>query len=138
LIHTGSAAELMKSQPTKLSMVKRAILHFIKNNRGFTILETIIILLVIGILIAAAAPKFIAVRRQALQATTLYTITKHEYPEKLDYAAVNEPPSVSPYFEVVIENPIVNNVWSKVSDINTYKAPNDSIYVYDPEEGIIK
>jgi len=133
-------------------MVKRAILHFIKNNRGFTILETIIILLVIGILIAAAAPKFIAVRRQALQATTLYTITnvntgityyyilqdEHEYPEKLDYAAVNEPPSVSPYFEVVIENPIVNNVWSKVSDINTYKAPNDSIYVYDPEEGIIK
>ncbi len=125
--------------------------HLSKNN-GFTLIETIVILLLIGILISVATPRFLSIRDEAINASTvsiisnvnsgiiLYYVTGDamQYPERLDQAEVGESSLIKPYFEVVLMQGISNKAWSKTISINHYHAPNDSIYVYDPVNGRLR
>jgi len=124
----------------------------LNNNRGFTFIELLVVTTVLGILIAIAVPKIISLRDDAFNAVSeavignvnsgiaLYFLTKGEfkYPEKLDDAQVGDSPEIKPYFDVVLQRGIRDTKWSKIGTIYTYRAPNDSLYTYDPETGSIK
>ncbi|MFC1728974.1 prepilin-type N-terminal cleavage/methylation domain-containing protein [candidate division KSB1 bacterium] len=128
------------------------MIAYSKNRQGFTLLETVVIIVVIGILVTAALPKVISLRREALQAVSVSVIGSvntgiayyyilsepNHYPDKLDQAGSGDSPGETPYFDVVIEYGIRDSRWSKTGDIFSYRAPNDTLYVYDPAAGIIK
>jgi len=128
------------------------MLTVLRKKDGFSFIEVIVVLIVLGILIAVAIPKFISLQDVAINAATVSIIAHvntgirlyylfsdfKDFPDKLDNAGVGDSPIEKPFFEIVLVNGITDDKWQKIVNIKTYQAPNDSIYVYFPTQGYIK
>lgn len=125
--------------------------------RGFTLIEFIIIILVISILAAMGALRFVDFKSDADRATEEATVNIVNvglntyyvesvmlertplYPLTLDGSAAGvKASSDNPFFTNVLESPgVTYGAWYKVSDLS-YQGPSGTTYVYDPLEGTFR
>lgn len=122
-----------------------------KTKRGFTILELILVILIVGILAIAAIPFFQNMRDKALRAAEdgvvgavrggLNTYRAESqvlnrtpaYPLTLDTANAGDASVTNPFFMTVLASPIVTQ-WSKQG--LAYTGPAGNVYNYYPDQGV--
>jgi prepilin-type N-terminal cleavage/methylation domain-containing protein len=121
---------------------------------GFTLIELITAMLIIGIVVGIAVPKFIDFREEALAAIEAQAIASIKiginnyyiesiksnrepvFPILLDNAPGDSVACDSnPFFDVVLtQGGIRDSSWEKLTEI-TYQLPSSSIFKYNPETG---
>ena len=119
---------------------------------GFTIIEVVLVLLILGILAGVAAPKLFSTSSSAETAIEQQIVRRVQdgielyYLEKLSTGAPEFPTSLdsvgsgsicrgsSPCFIKVLNRGISDNDWQKVTSYE-YQAPSGNTYVYNPSTG---
>jgi len=62
------------------------MLRFLKNKQGFTLIELVIIIILLGVLAAIAIPRYVDLRDQALRASAQATLDAGRAAVQLDFA----------------------------------------------------
>ena len=113
--------------------------------KGFTLIELVMIIAIIGILAAVAIPRFIDLTNQAEQAAEegvvgavrsgIYTsyAQNRAFPAALDAAAAGDCTAANPCFDVVLEQPIEDD-WVRGAG-STYTGPTGTVYTYTALDG---
>lgn len=124
-----------------------------RGQEGFTLIELVIIILVLGILAATAIPKFYSLRTEAnaaaekgvvgavrggiaiLYASNVLNSPTGTFPANLDGAAAAISSPTNALFTSVMETPGVNDgTWTKASG-TTYAGPAGRTYTYTSADG---
>lgn len=128
----------------------------LNNQKGFTLIELILVIVILGILAVAALPTFTDISGQAATASMngvvgavrsgvgiyysnrLATGNPGSYPLTLDDAAAGACDDADPCFETIISNGIGDGQWSKAGLVYTYTNRGDGSttdYTYNPVNG---
>lgn len=127
------------------------------NRKGFTLIELVLVIAILGILAISALPKFLNLAQEAEQSSrdgvvgavraglALYRANDMvqnggdgTYPASLDAVADDTTCDTAPNcFGDVLQTPVDDASWTKVDDTNyTFSdGENDFDYVYDPAAG---
>lgn len=124
-----------------------------KKNRGFTFLEVIMTIAILGILAAVAIPRFFSFQEEAKKAAEeqvvggvrtgistyyLQSLTSGRtplYPAKLDEATNSFASGGNPFFIYVLASPgLIDKSWRKLSD-TIYQGLGLTFYFYDSATG---
>src|SRR3970282_2454411 len=62
------------------------MLRFLKNKQGFTLIELVIIIILLGVLAAIAIPRYVDLRDQAIRASAQATLDAGRAAVQLDFA----------------------------------------------------
>ena len=114
-----------------------------KSSIGFTLLELVIVLTVIGILFVSALPFYVDLRQEANRAITIVTLgainstlpiynaLNKQYPFQLDDAHPNSIASPTNNFfdSVLAMGGITSGNWHKGFSVSEHVAPNESTYI---------
>jgi MSHA pilin protein MshA len=112
----------------------------LNKSRGFTLIELVLVITILGILAVAALPSFINIGTQAEQASRDGVVgavrsgiamsrandivqngPPGAYPASLDAAAVNSTSApANPFFGTVLENAVSDGNWTKGAAANVY------------------
>lgn len=124
----------------------------IKNQKGMTLIELIVVIVCIGILSGLALPKFFNISTQASEhseadmvgalrtglqlyySQTMVDSGQGSFPNTLDDAEVGSSANTNPFFGNVLHDDYMGTKWSKV-DNNTYIGPTGLTYIYDSDTG---
>ena len=134
------------------------ILRRLRGNEGFTLIELVVIILVLGILAVTAIPRFVDLRDEANDAAELGVVgairggvaviyasnilnDAGTFPLDLDAYADGTNTAGTAYFSIVLEPGIDDGQWTKDEDApvaaqHTYTyTPTGSAYVYTESTG---
>ena len=129
-----------------------------RNQKGFTLVELVLVITILGILAVAALPSFIDISTNARQSSmagvvgavrsgvSLYRsndLVKNGppgiYPATLDAVAAGALSTASPFFGTILQQPIADKGWTKdAASAVTYifnDGTNTCTYVYVPASG---
>lgn len=111
--------------------------------KGFTLIELVMIIVILGILAAVAIPKYFDLQNQAKQAAEkgvvggvragIYTYFANwkAFPTTLDNEAAGTDASKDhPFFDNVLTEPVVAD-WKKGTNVNEYQGPTGTKYFYN-------
>jgi type II secretory pathway pseudopilin PulG len=129
-------------------------LKVLRNSKGFTLIELVLIILILGLLAVTAIPKFLDMQQKAKDAaekgvagavrggisiyyasTALYQ-TSASFPSSLDAIAANQSASSSNLFFNTVLEPGVDADWAKGGATTTYVyVPTQAVYTYTSSTG---
>lgn len=126
----------------------------LRSNGGFTLIELVIIILVLGLLAATALPRFLDLRSQAQQAaekgvvggvrggiaiayaSNVLNTTTSTWPDQLDSYGTGTNTTGTRYFSGVIDPGLDDGNWQKTgTSPDTYLGPAGNTYIYYASSG---
>lgn len=134
-----------------LGQKRRKKMRHLREAKGFTLIELVIIILVLGILAATAVPRFIDMRNEAnaaaekgivggvrggiaiLYASNVLASSSGTWPTVLDGQANGPNPSGTFFFSSVLDPGVDDGKWTKST--LTYTGPTGTTYTYNPATG---
>ena len=126
-------------------------------NKGFTLIELVMVIVILGILAVVAVPKFIDITSESKDAATAGVVggvrsgigiafATHTdgsgkldpaYPSHLDAALASSTcgPTNAFFDSVLSQGGITDDTWSKGASADIYNAPNGDEYTYTSSNG---